>query len=220
MAPGTEETMNVPATPSGPSAPAPPDPLALIRSRGYAVLLVMTALLGIPISAAAFGFLALVSELQSLTYTDLPRGLGFAGTPSWWPIPLLAVAGLLVALAIRYLPGEGGHKPAEGLVTKGAPSAAELPGIALAALASLAAGAVIGPEAPLIALGGGLAVFAVRSVKRDIQPSASAVLGAAGSFAAVSTLLGSPLLGAFLLMEAAGLGGAMMGVVLAPGLLA
>jgi hypothetical protein len=46
------------------------------------------------------------------------------------------------------------------------------------------------------------------------------VIGAAGSFAAISTLLGSPLTGAFLMMEAAGLGGAMMGVVLMPGLLA
>ena len=209
----------MPAAPAGPPAATPPDPLALVRTRGYAVLLVMTALLGIPISAAAFGFLALVSGLQSLTYTDLPRGLGFDGTPSWWPIPLLAVAGLLVALTIRYLPGEGGHKPAEGLVAKGTPTAAELPGIALAAIASLGAGAVIGPEAPLIALGGGLAVFAVRAAKRDLRPNASAVLGAAGSFAAVSTLLGSPLLGAFLLMEAAGLG-AMMVVVLVPGLLA
>src|SRR5208282_3136592 len=43
---------------------------------------------------------------------------------------------------------------------------------------------------------------------------------AAGSFAAISTLLGSPLLGAFLLMEASGLGGAMMELVLVPGLLA
>ncbi|MFI8264615.1 MULTISPECIES: chloride channel protein [unclassified Streptomyces] len=208
------------APPPGSSAATPPDAVAVVRTRGYAVLLVMTALLGIPISAVAFGFLALVSELQSLAYTDLPRGLGFHGTPSWWPIPLLVVAGLLVALSIRYLPGEGGHKPAEGLVTKGPPAAAELPGIALAAIVSLSAGVVLGPEAPLIALGGGLAVFAVRAVKRDLQPSASAVLGAAGSFAAVSTLLGSPLLGAFLLMEAAGLGGPMMGAVLVPGLLA
>ena len=204
----------------GPPAAAPPDPLALIRTRKYAVLLVLAALLGVPISAMAFGFLALVSELQSLTYTDLPEALGFDGTPSWWPIPLLALAGVLVALTISRLPGESGHKPAEGLATTGAPTAAELPGIALAAVVSLGAGVVLGPEAPLIALGGGLAVFAVRAVKRDVQPSASAVLGAAGSFAAVSTLLGSPLLGAFLLMEAAGLGGAMMGVVLVPGLLA
>ena len=38
--------------------------------------------------------------------------------------------------------------------------------------------------------------------------------------AAISTLLGSPLLGAFLLMEASGLGGAMLELVLVPGLLA
>jgi H+/Cl- antiporter ClcA len=46
------------------------------------------------------------------------------------------------------------------------------------------------------------------------------VVGAAGSFAAVSTLLGSPVTGAFLLMEASGLGGPTLGVVLIPGLLA
>jgi chloride channel protein, CIC family len=45
-------------------------------------------------------------------------------------------------------------------------------------------------------------------------------VGAAGSFAAISTLLGSPLLGAFLLMEASGLGGPALGVVLVPGLVA
>ena len=46
------------------------------------------------------------------------------------------------------------------------------------------------------------------------------VIGAAGSFAAIATLLGSPIVGAFLLMEAAGLGGPLLGVVLVPGLLA
>ena len=46
------------------------------------------------------------------------------------------------------------------------------------------------------------------------------VIAAAGSFAAISTLFGSPLTGAFLLMEVSGLGGAMLGVVLVPGLLA
>ena len=46
------------------------------------------------------------------------------------------------------------------------------------------------------------------------------VIGAAGSFAALSTLLVNPLVGAFLLLEAAGIGGGMISVVLAPGLLA
>ncbi len=96
----------------------------------------------------------------------------------------------------------------------------ELPGIVLASLATLCLGVVLGPEAPLIAIGSGIGVLAVHLVKKDAPAQAVAVIGAAGSFAAISTLLGSPLVGAFLLMEAAGLGGPMLGVVLVPGLLA
>ncbi|MEU6236308.1 chloride channel protein [Kitasatospora sp. NPDC047058] len=207
-----------PAEPIG-AAAAPQNPLAIVRSRGYVSVLVLSALLGVPISAGAFGFLALVSELQSLVYTDLPKGLGFHGTPDWWAIPPLAVAGVLVALTIRYLPGEGGHRPAEGLKTGGTPSFATVPGVAIAAITSLSLGVVLGPEAPLIALGGGLAVGVARLLKRGAPPSSVAVIGAAGSFAAISELLGSPLVGAFLLMEASGVGGPMMGVLLVPGLL-
>ncbi len=199
----------------------PQNPQALLRSKGYVRLLVLAAVLGVPVSAAAYGFLALVSYLQKEIFTHLPSGLGFHGTPPWWPLPVLTVAGLLVAPVIRYLPGKGGHSPADGFKAGGgAPTAAQLPGVLLAALATLSLGVVLGPEAPLIALGGGLAVLAVRLAKRDMPAQATAVVAAAGSFAAVSTLLGSPIVGAFLLMEASGLGGAMMGVVLLPGLLA
>lgn len=58
-----------------------PDPFALVRTRGYVGLLVMAAALRVPISAAAYGFLALVNELQPWTYTDLPKALGFQATP-------------------------------------------------------------------------------------------------------------------------------------------
>jgi H+/Cl- antiporter ClcA len=199
----------------------PPDPLALLRSRSYLALLVLAAIIGVPISAAAYFFLALVSKMQGWIFTDLPKGLGFHGEPLWWPIPPLVLAGVLVALTIRYLPGKGGHSPADGFKVGGGPATpAELPGIVLAALATLSLGVVLGPEAPLIALGGGLGVLAVRLVKRDAPPRTATVVAAAGSFAAVSTLLGSPLLGAFLLMEASGLAGAMLELVLVPGLLA
>ena len=96
----------------------------------------------------------------------------------------------------------------------------DLPGIIIASFATLSLGVVLGPEAPLIAIGSGMGVLAVHLIKRDAPEMASVVIGAAGSFAAISTLLGSPLAGAFLMMEAAGLGGALMGVVLVPGLLA
>ena len=199
----------------------PPDPIALLRSRSYVALLVLAAIIGVPVSAAAYFFLALVGKLQVWIFTDLPKDLGFHSEPLWWPIPPLLLAGVLVSLTIRHLPGKGGHSPADGFKAgEGAPTPIELPGIALAAFATLSLGVVLGPEAPLIALGGGLGVCAVRLVKRDAPARTSAVVAAAGSFAAVSTLLGSPLLGAFLLMEASGLSGAMLELVLVPGLLA
>jgi H+/Cl- antiporter ClcA len=197
-----------------------PDPFALLRSRGYVKLLLLAALIGIPVSAIAYGFLKLVALLQEALFTDLPEGLGFDSPPTWWPLPLLALAGLLVALAIRYLPGIGGHSPADGFKAAGAVPPVELPGIFFAALATLSFGVVLGPEAPLILLGSGLGVLAVRLAARDAPDQAATVIAAAGSFAAISTLLGSPLLGAFLLLEASGLGGPMLGVVLVPGLLA
>ena len=200
--------------------PPSPDPAAVLRSRSYVGLLVLAAILGVPISAAAYGFLALVAGLQDWLFTDLPEALGLGGAPSWWPLPLLTLAGILVGLTIRYLPGRGGHSPADGFKAGGVPSPIELPGVAIAALATLSLGAVLGPEAPLIALGAGLAGWAVQLARRDAPAQAIAVVAAAGSFAAVSTLLGSPLLGAFLLMEASGLAGPALGLVLVPGLVA
>jgi len=43
------------------------------------------------------------------------------------------------------------------------------------------------------------------------------IMASAGSFAAVSTLLGSPILGAFLIMEVAGIGGVTLRLVALPG---
>ena len=90
----------------------------------------------------------------------------------------------------------------------------------LAALASIGLGLVLGPEGPLIALGTGLAFLAVQLSRRAVPDQAGMVLAAAGSFAALSTVFGSPVVGAVIIIEAAGLGGATLPVVLLPGLLA
>ena len=195
--------------------------MELLKSKSYVQLLVLAALIGVPVSAVAYFYLALVSKLQPWIYQSLPKALGFQGTPVWWPVPILLVAGVLVAATITYLPGTSGHEPANGFQAGGgAPTAAELPGVVLASLTTLALGVVLGPEAPLIAIGGGLGALAVRLAARNAPPMAATVMAAAGSFAAVSTLLGSPIVGAFLLMEATGLGGPLLGLVLVPGLLA
>jgi len=192
----------------------------MLRTRGYVQLLVLAALIGAPISALAYGYLKLVGLVQNWIFSSLPHELGFTGAPVWWSLPVLAVAGVLVGSSIRYLPGTAGHKPAEGFKAGGAPTPIELPGVVLASLGTLCLGVVLGPEAPLIAIGGGLGALAVHLAKKDAPPTAAVVIASAGSFAAISTLLGSPILGAFLLMEAAGLGGPILGLILVPGLLA
>src|SRR5262249_47633962 len=161
-----------------------------LKSRKYLGLLVLTAMLGVPISAVAYWFLKLSNLLQKWMYTDLPSGLGFDSTPTWWPVPVLALGGLIVALVIQYLPGHGGESPVYGFKPGGRAPSRAIVGIALAALATLGCGAVLGPEAPLVALGGALAALVIQAAKRDSPAQVVAIVGAAGSFAAIGTLLG------------------------------
>jgi H+/Cl- antiporter ClcA len=200
---------------------SPAQAAATLRSPAYLRLLIFAAvLIGVPVSAVAYGFLLLVNRLQHWTFSSLPRGLGFHAEPTWWPLPVLVLAGLLVAIAIKFLPGRGGHSPAEGFGMHPAPLPRQLPGVILAALAGLSLGVVLGPEAPLIAMGGGLGLLTAKLVKRDMPQQALVVISAAGSFAAISALFGNPLASAFLLMEAVGVGGAALELVLLPGILA
>jgi len=207
---------------AAPSAAGPlaMDPVAVMRSKPYLSALLLAAILGIPISAIAYGFLALTTKIQELVFDDLPADIFSGGVPAWWPVPWLVLCGVLTGLSIQYLPGNGGHSPAFGFHTGGPPVDREFPGIVLASLTTLSLGAVLGPEAPLIAIGGGLAALTVHLLRKDVPPMALTIMASAGSFAAISTLLGSPVLGAFLIMEAAGIGGMTLSLVALPGLLA
>ena len=201
-------------------AAAPVDPGSLLRSKNYRVLLLLAAVLGVVVSLASWGFLELIHYTQQWVYKELPGDLGFGKVPVWWPLPVLGVAGVLVAFAIVRLPGTG-HQPSEGLKTGAGPTQPiELPGVVLAALASVGLGLVLGPEAPLIGLGSGLAVFAVRRARKDAPDQVVALMAAAASFAAISSLFGSPIVGAVIIIEAAGLGGPTLPVILLPGLIA
>ena len=54
--------------------------------------------------------------------------------------------------------------PADGLKVGGAPvGPVDLPGVLLAAVATLSLGLVLGPESPLIALGTGLGILTTKS---------------------------------------------------------
>jgi H+/Cl- antiporter ClcA len=183
-------------------------------------LLAVATVVGVAVSLASWGFLEGVHQIQQGVFVELPRGVGYDdGAPLWWPLPVLGVAGVVAAFAIVRLPGQGGHSPAGGLAT-GSTQPIELPGVLLAAVATIGLGVVLGPEAPLIALGSGLGILAVQLVRRDAPEQLRAVVAAAGSFAAVSFIFGSPLVGAVILIEAAGLDRRRLMVVVPVGLLA
>src|SRR5436189_164920 len=79
---------------------------------------------------------------------------------------------------------------------------------------------VLGPEAPLIAIGMGLGMLSIQLIRRGAPDQMLSLFAVTGAFAAISSLFGSPVVGAIIMIEAAGLGGATLPVILVPGLLA
>jgi H+/Cl- antiporter ClcA len=203
---------DAPAAPAvGPEAPS---------AKSVGVMLALAAVVGVIVSLAAWVFLETIHQVQVGVFDGLPKDLGYDnGAPWWWSLPICAAAGLIVAIVIMRLPGFGGHVPAYGLAT-GATQPVELPGVLLAAIATVGLGVVLGPEAPLLALGSGLAILAVRLARRDAPPQLVTVMAAAGSFAAMSFLFEAPVIAAVILIEASGIGGKQLPLVLLPGLLA
>jgi H+/Cl- antiporter ClcA len=183
----------------------------------YLRLVLLGALIGVPAAFVAAGFLGLVHYLQHWLWDELPDALGHS-TPPWYLVLLLPVAGAALVLAARrLLPGDGGHRPLEGITVAPVPASHAL-GIALAALATLAFGGVLGPEAPLIALGSVVGLVVTSFIK--LGERERSVLSTAGSFSAISALFGGPLVAGVLMVEGAvGLGAAALPVLL-PGFVA
>ncbi len=192
------------------------------QPRALLALLALAAVTGLLVSFAAWGFLEATHQVQVYVFTTLPHDLGYHGEPPYWLyVAALALSGLLTGLAIQRLPGNGGHVAANGLAVGGSlPQPRDAPGIILAGMATISLGAVLGPEAPLIGFGSALGVMTIRAVRRDTPDQVQAIMGAAGSFAAVSMIFSSPILAALLLLEALGLDRKRMPLVLLPGLLA
>jgi H+/Cl- antiporter ClcA len=188
-----------------------------LSGTAYLRLVGLGAAIGIPAALVAAAFLALIHELEDVLWHDLPDALGHSAPP-WYLVVTLPVVGAVGVLAARkLLPGDGGHSPLDGISAKPTPIAYG-PGVALAAIATLAFGAVLGPEAPLIALGSVIGLLVTRFV--TVDPNQHGVLSMAGSFSAISALFGGPLVAAMLLIEA-GVGmGTLLIPVLLPGLVA
>src|SRR3984885_13489205 len=168
------------AEPPDASDVPPEDPRSMLQSKQFLVLLAIAAVVGVVVSLAAWCFVELTYQIQQELYHHLPSAVGYDhGPPQWWSLPILAVAGLITAFAIERLPGNGGHIAAEGLAVggDGPPNPMIVPGVILAGLASIGFGVVIGPEAPLIALGSGLAVATMKLSRKPAPDQLLVVVG-------------------------------------------
>jgi H+/Cl- antiporter ClcA len=161
-------------------------------------LLGAAAVVGLLAGGAVVAFLAAEHELQKLLWEDVPEAIG--GTPGWWVFVVL-LAGAVAVWGTLRLPGHGGHRPLDGLGFDIGPK--QVASVVVAALVSLSVGAVVGPEAPLMAVGsavgGAVALRSPDPMRR--------VLMMAGALAAITMILGNPMVSAVLVLEAAALKG-------------
>ncbi len=191
---------------------------AALSGRAFVALVVVGGLLGIPAALLAALFLAAVNLLQKFLWHQLPQMIGMTSAPWYFVLGLPVVGALIVLFARTVLPGDGGHRPLMGLSSK--PTAiSHGPGVALAALGTLGFGPVLGPEAPVLALGSVIGMAAAR-IARVHDERRTAVLSAAGSFSALSALFDGPIVAGMLLVEASLPIGATALFVLLPGLVA
>ena len=209
---GVHEPYSRRAMSAATAATLPTDPKALIRSRQYRVLLVLAALVGLIVSAASWLFLEAVHEIEIEVYENLPHDLGYDARPA------------LVAAAVA---GAGGSADRVRDRAAAGPRRARAGGRAQgrrnAARADRSAGCPArraGDARPRAGARAGGAVDRARrrasassrcrSIQRDAPQQALSLMAAAGSFAALASIFGSPVIGAVLVIEAAGLGGAML----------
>ncbi|GEL95338.1 chloride channel protein [Cellulomonas composti] len=207
------EPTSEPHEPATESAPAPAR--ELVPPASLRRLSLLGALIGIPVGLVAFGFITSVHYVEGWLWEDLPEALG-TSTPPWYLVlGLPALGGVLVHVA-RMLPGDGGHSPIMGVAVGGNARPRDVWGVALAALATLPFGIVLGPEAPLIALGTIVAVWLTGWAR--LGPREGQVVGVAGAGAAMSTLFGGPLVSGLMLLEGGVGAGALVIPMLIPAL--
>lgn len=166
---------------------------------------------------AFFAFLGWVSLLAiplailtALYLTSLRVGSAFVSTvlPAQWlpnvdprllTVGVATAAGLMVGLILRYLGGAESRALSDELIAEGRVEYRNLPGMILAAVVGLSAGASLGPEGPLAHLGGGLGTWLAE--RRRFDRERSRVLSLAGIASVFGGFLTQPLGGAFLSFE-------------------
>ena len=86
-----------------------------LSGRAYLRLVGLGAVIGIPAAVLAALFLAFVHEAEGWLWDDLPDALDRSSPPWFLVVGLPVVGAAVVAVARRFLPGDGGHRPLDGV---------------------------------------------------------------------------------------------------------
>lgn len=157
-------------------------------------LILLAAVIGLVAAGGAVLFVAAEHWVEHFLWEVVPEELGWQEPAGWWVITVLLLGALLVFAAMQ-LPGKAGHRPLDGFKLDIGPR--EVGSVVLASLASLAFGAVLGPEAPLMAIGTAVGLF----LARRSQSAEVNILVAAGAMAAIGNIFGNPMITAILVLE-------------------
>jgi H+/Cl- antiporter ClcA len=188
-----------------------------LRSRKYLRLIAFAAVLGVAAAAMALAFLWAEHGLQALLWHRVPDALGVDAHP-WFALAVTTLGGAVVGLVVRFAPGHGGPRPTDGHgVGETHVGLRPLPGIVLASIVSLAVGASLGPEAPLLAV---VAAAAPWIALRISRPGLAPLLTQAGIGSIFALLFGSPLAATFLGLETIVVAGRTLYTLLIPVLVA
>ncbi|MBD3943342.1 ion channel protein [Microbacterium sp. NEAU-LLC] len=133
--------------------------------------------------------------LQDLLWTTMPGWFGATEATPWWIFTVLTLTGAMVGLVVWLVPGHGGPDSATTELAETPPPLGALPSILLAVVIGLAGGVSLGPENPIIAVNGAIAVAAMARFAKAVPPTAVMTLATS---ATIGALFGTPVAAALL----------------------
>lgn len=173
-----------------------PAPLGAPSIRNLVLLAIPAIIIGVISALLLWTLDRLAGWLQQGLWQALPDALGLSRESPWLTLGVLTITGLAVGLVVQFVPGHAGPDSATTELDTPPPRLREVPSIALAVLISLAGGVSLGPENPIIAINGAIAVaLCARFVK--VVPGKVAILLA--SAATIGALFGTPVAAALVL---------------------
>ena len=147
--------------------------------------------------------------LETVLWQWLPDSTGIDPDSGWWIFTVLTVTGIAVGLSAWLLPGHGGPDSATTELVEAPLKLRTLPSLAVVVLLGLAGGVSLGPENPIIAINGALAVALLARLWKQIPTELAMMLAVSGT---IGALFGTPVAAALVftgIVGAARTGGAL-----------